>query len=534
MPDQDRLQNLPFPKVPNIQGRILIGGKILTSGFEMKAVVSSSWLPDIKREANGGTLLGHTPHISAEKFMEATEAASQAWGKGRGEWPTARMEDRVAAVGVFRDKMLVQREVVCRLLMWEIGKNWADAQAEFDRTIQYINDTIEETKALDRESSRFQFAGGLLAQIRRAPLGVTLCMGPYNYPLNETFTTLIPALIMGNTVVVKISRHGELFWDCLLEAFRDSFPKGVANIINGRGREIIAPAVKSGKIDVLAFIGSSQVANQIKLEHPQPHRFRSILALEAKNPAIILADADMEITVNECVKGSLSFNGQRCTALKMILVHKSRSAEFIKAFTAKVDALVCGMPWDPKTQITPLPDPAKPAYLKGLIDEAVKMGATVCNPERGGKVEGVLFYPAVVSGIDLKSQLAQVEQFGPVVPIREFSEIEEVEEYIVNSVYGSQASIFGNDPKTVGGLIDRLTNQVCRINLNSQCQRGPDVFPFTGRKASAEGTLSVFDALRSFSIRTMVAAKQDAQGKKVIRGILQEDSSRFLSNNIVL
>jgi glyceraldehyde-3-phosphate dehydrogenase (NADP+) len=525
---------LPFPLVPKIKGRILIGGKIESSGFEMKPVVSNSWIEGMERNAAGGTPLGETPHIGEKKFLEAVDAAALAWSKGRGDWPTARMEERVAAIATFRDKMIQQRELVCRLLMWEIGKNWTDAQAEFDRTIQYINDTIEEVKELDRESSRFQFAGGLVAQIRRAPLGVTLCMGPFNYPLNETFTTLIPALIMGNTVIVKVSRYGELFWDTLLEAFRDSFPAGVANIINGRGREIIAPAVRSGKIDVLAFIGSSQVANQIKLEHPQPHRFRSILALEAKNPAIILADADMETTVAECVKGALSFNGQRCTALKMILVHKSRAEEFTKLFVAKVENLVRGMPWDPKAQITPLPDSGKPAYLQKLIDEAVKMGGRLANPERGAKVEGQLFHPAVVTGVDLKSHLAQEEQFGPLVPIREFSDIQEVEDYIVNSPYGSQASIFGNDPKTVGPLIDRLTNQVCRINLNSQCQRGPDVFPFTGRKASAEGTLSVFDALRSFSIRTMVAAKQDTDGKKIIRGILQDDSSRFLSNNIVL
>src|SRR5437868_4535996 len=157
-----------------------------------------------------------------------------------------------------------------------------------------------------------------MAQIRRVPLGVTLCMGPFNYPLNETFTTLIPALIMGNTVVVKMSRYGELFWDYLLEGFRDCFPAGAVNIVNGLGRQIVSPAVRSVKIDVLAFIGSSPVANKIKLSHPQPHRFRSILGLDAKNPAVILKDADLDVTVAECVKGSLSFNGQRCTALKIL------------------------------------------------------------------------------------------------------------------------------------------------------------------------------------------------------------------------
>jgi len=518
-------QALPaFPEVPQIQGRILIGGDIKSTGFDYQEVKSPC----------GGAVLGKTPHVNADVFLQAVTAASTAWSKGQGNWPTARMEERIAAVVAFREQMLAQRELVCRLLMWEIGKNWADSQGEFDRTIQYIDDTIEEVKDLDRDSSRFQFAGGLMAQIRRAPLGVTLCMGPFNYPLNETFTTLIPALIMGNTVVMKIPRYGQLLWEPLLEPFRSCFPAGVINIVNGLGREIISNSVKSGKIDVLAFIGSSRVANQIKAQHPHPHRFRSILGLDAKNPAIVLADADLDLAVAECLKGSLSFNGQRCTALKILFVHRSVAAEFTKKLSEKVDALPGGMPWQEKVQITPLPDLAKPAALQAMIEDAVSKGAKVCNPGRGGKIEGSLFYPAVLSGVPLNARLANEEQFGPVIPIHEFDKIEEVEDYIVNSNYGAQASIFGRDPKIVGGMVDRLSNQVCRINLNAQCQRGPDVFPFTGRKDSAEGTLSVFDALRSFSIRSMVAVKQDNQGKQIIRGILEGDTSRFLSNNIVL
>ncbi len=517
-----------FPQAPKLRGRILIGGRLQSSGFEMREVKSTCAL------SGDSTVLGETPNIDAAKFMEAVDAAAKAWAKGRGDWPTARMEERIAAITRFRDRMSESRELICRLLMWEIGKTWVDSQAEFDRTIVYINDTIEEVKALDRDSSRFQFAGGLMAQIRRAPLGVTLCMGPFNYPLNETFTTLIPALIMGNPVVVKIPRYGQLLWDPLLDAFRDCFPGGVVNVINGLGRQIIAPSVQSGKIDVLAFIGSSQVANRIKLAHPQPHRFRSILGLDAKNPAIILPDADLELTVSECLKGSLSFNGQRCTALKMLFVHKSIAGEFARRLAEKVDAIPCGMPWEKGVQITPLPDSQKPAYLRALIDEAVSKGAKLCNPEKGGKIEGALFHPAVLSGVSLESRVAQEEQFGPVVPIREYDSIEEVEDYVINSSFGSQASIFGRDPKVVGGMIDYLSNQVCRININTQCQRGPDVFPFTGRKASAEGTLSVFDALRSFSIRTMVATKQDAVGKEMVRNILHEDASRFLSTDIVL
>ncbi|CAN5550712.1 NADP-dependent glyceraldehyde-3-phosphate dehydrogenase [soil metagenome] len=517
-----------FPGVPKLTGRILIDGKLLSSGFDSKPVFSTC-----HRDAKP-TPLGTTPQVTIKILSDAVDAASRAWAKGLGAWPMARMEERINAVAKFRDGMVAQREIVCRLLMWEIGKNWADAQGEFDRTVQYIDDTIAEVKNLDRESSRFRFAGGVMAQVRRAPLGVTLCLGPFNYPLNETFTTLIPALIMGNSVVVKVARYGQLIWEPLLEAFCECFPAGVVNIVNGLGREIIDPVVKQGKLDVLAFIGTSTVANKIKISHPQPFRFRSILSLEAKNPAIVLEDADLDNAVSECVKGSLSFNGQRCTALKMIFVHKTVADEFTKRLVKKVDELVAGMPWEPKVSITPLPDIEKSKYLHGLIDDAVAKGAVLANPSRGGKVEGALFFPAVLKNVPLNARLAIEEQFGPVVPIHTFTDIQEVKDYIVDSPYGNQASLFGRNAKQMGAMIDFMSNQVCRININAQCQRGPDVYPFTGRKNSAEGTLSVFDALRAFSIRCMVATRQDAAGKDVIQDILRGDSSQFLSTNIVV
>lgn len=518
----------PFPSVPQAQARILINGEILSSGFETREVRSYCTL-----QAEP-TLLGYTANVSADLLQNAALAAHAAWNKGLGDWPTARMEERLNAVISFRDQMILQRELICRRMMWEIGKSWVDSQSEFDRTVQYITDTVEEVKRLDRDSARFQFSSGIMAQIRRAPLGVTLCMGPFNYPLNETFTTLIPALIMGNTAVVKIARYGQLLWDSMLEPFQTCFPKGVVNIISGMGREIVGPVIRSGKIDVLAFIGSSAVASKIKSEHPQPHRFRTVLSLDAKNPAIVLADADLDNAVSECIKGALSFNGQRCTALKFILVHDSVAMRFSELLLSKVEALPAGMPWEQGVQITPLPDPKKPAYLQGLIDDAISKGARLMTKNHGAEKGQTLFKPAVLMDVPLNSRLAQEEQFGPVIPIARFSEISEVEDYIVNSKFGAQVSIFGKDPKIVGRMIDRLSNQVCRINLNSQCQRGPDVFPFTGRKDSAEGTLSVYDALRAFSIRSMVAAKQDDLGRETVKGILTADTSHFLSNHMLM
>src|SRR5689334_18165231 len=126
-----------FPRVPRIRGRILVGGKIHDSGFETRQVLSQCGLPDTSEVGQDVSVLGTTPNVNSSQFMEAVESASTAWAKGLGDWPTARMEDRIAAVAKLQVRMLEQRELVCRLLMWEIGKTWIDSQTEFDRTIQY-------------------------------------------------------------------------------------------------------------------------------------------------------------------------------------------------------------------------------------------------------------------------------------------------------------------------------------------------------------------------------------------------------------
>ena len=250
-------------------------------------------------------VIGRVPAMDERTALAALEAAAQAWDNGRGRWPTMSVSARIEAVEGFVARMLTVRDEVVKLLMWEIGKSLDDSRKEFDRTVEYIRRTIEALKDVDRTGSRFSLDGGVIAQVRRAPLGVCLSMGPFNYPLNEIYTTLIPALIMGNTVVVKTPKFGRLLHQPLLRAFAGSFPPGVVNFLSGTGSEIIGPIMKSGRIDALAFIGSSRVADILKHQHPRPHRLRCILGLDAKNPALIMADADLDVAVKECVTGSL-------------------------------------------------------------------------------------------------------------------------------------------------------------------------------------------------------------------------------------
>ena len=522
----DLIKDLPFT-----QDGYLCAGALHRWQGPMQDVSSPIWVQEAGAPAPHH--IGSYPLLTETEALRALDAAVAAYDHGRGQWPTMSVAERIHHMEQFAFRMLEKKEMVIRLLMWEVGKSLQDSTKEFDRTITYINATLAALKDLDRASSRFTIEDGIIGQIRRAPMGVVLCMGPFNYPLNETFTTLIPALVMGNTTILKPPKHGALLYAPLLEAFCDSFPPGVVNIIYGEGRKMIPPLMVSGKINVLGLIGTSKTANALKKLHPKPNRLRCVLGLEAKNPAIILDDADLDLAVRECLLGALSFNGQRCTALKILFVQDTVAEAFLERMAAAVDAISFGMPWQPGVMVTPVAEKGKTDYLKALVDDALASGARVVN-DGGGTINGSFFYPALVYPVDKQMRVYHEEQFGPVIPVLPFTDIKEPVQYIIDSSYGQQASIFGSDPDRIAQLIDPLVNQVCRLNINCQCQRGPDTFPFTGRKDSAEGTLSVSDALRVFSIRTLVAAKQNALNKQIITGIVRDHKSKFLATDFIL
>ena len=525
IPESFRLQ------MPVNQCKYLINGELRYWEGEVETVLS----PVHIRTTEGlePAVVGHFPLLDEQESLAALNAAVAAYDRGCGPWPTMSVAQRIEHMRDFAQRMEAKRDRVVKLLMWEIGKSYKDSQKEFDRTVSYIKDTIEALKDLDRVSSRFEITEGVIGQIRRAPLGVVLCMGPSNYPLNETFTLLIPALIMGNTVIMKLPRPGVLFCNPLLEAFQQAFPAGVINTVYGSGRVVTPPLMTSGQVDALAFIGSSRAANELKKQHPKLNRLRTIYGLEAKNPGIVLPSADLDLTVKECVLGTLSYNGQRCTALKVLFVHQQIVEAFLEKLSAAISQLTVGMPWEQDVTITPLPDVDKTRYFTELVNDATGHGASIVN-SGGGRGEWSVFYPAVLYPVTPAMRLYSEEQFGPVIPVVPYDDIETPIDYLVHSDHGQQVSIFGQDTDAIADLIDPLVNQVCRVNLNSQCQRGPDTFPFTGRKDSAVGTLSVSDALRSFSIRTLVAAKEQPLNKAIINDIVRERKSNFLSTDFIL
>jgi len=516
-----------FPEINTIPKQFALEGPIMLDRYlvrgklrQWNGAFHEVFSPVCVRSSSGlrPLMIGSYPLLNKNESMEALHAARAAFDMGSGLWPSMTAEQRIRCVEDFVSGMKVKREEIAKCIMWEIGKSYGDSLKEFDRTVTYIRDTIKALKKEERQKQRLSHQQGIIGRMKKVPLGVALCMGPFNYPLYETFTALAPALLTGNTVICKPPRPGSLLFGPLLKIFCDSFPEGVVNVIFGKGQKIIPPLMSSGGIDMLAFIGTSGVADRLKKLHPKPHRMKVTLGLEAKNPAIILPDADLDIAIKESIMGALGFNGQRCAALKILFVHTSIVDDFLKRFSEEITKLKCGMPWEKNVFITPLAEPGKKSYLKGLVDDALNHGARVIN-DAGGAMEGTFFYPTLLYPVNKKMKVYHEEQFGPVIPVIPYDDIDQPLRYVIESNYGQQASIFGRDRQTMAQLVDVLAHQVSRININCKCQRTPDTFPFTGRKDSAEGVLSVSDALHAFTVPAFVVARETERDKAMLTKI---------------
>lgn len=467
------------------------------------------------------TALGEEALLTAADAQCALEAARRAWSGGEGPWPTMSIDARADAVARFARAVETHTDEVATLLMWEIGKSWPSARDEVTRSVEYIRNTLSELATLREEERRPQIgtAGGTTHQARthRRPLGKVLCVAPFNYPVNEFLTTVIPALLMGNVVLAKTPRYGVLANLVLAEAFRDCFPPGTVALMPGEGR-VVLPALMSstekdiaqnpvGAIDVFAFIGSEGAANAILRSHPVPITLHKILGLGAKNAAVVLEGANLEAATAALVKGALGFNGQRCTAEKLVFVEESVADEFVSRLAARVEDLTLGMPWVDGVQVTPLPEDSKLAAMREYLDDALARGARVANAT-GGRGVFSLMRPAVVCWVKEGMRLYHEEQFGPLLAIARFSDADEVLEWQRRSPFGQQAAVWG-PLSSAAPLVRQLGRFVARVNYNDVCQRGPDSFGFTATDKSGFGVLSLREAILSFS-RPVLVQSPDA------------------------
>ena len=438
--------------------------------------------------------LGTVPAMSqaeVDEAMQAARASLPAW-RALSAVERAAYLHKTAAI-LERDK-----EEIGTILAKEVAKGIKAAIGEVVRTADLIRYAAEEGLRITgqaMEGGGFEAASkNKLAVVRREPVGVVLAIAPFNYPVNLSGSKIAPALIAGNVVMFKPPTQGSISGLLLAKAFEEAgIPAGVFNTITGRGSEIGDYIIEHKEVNFINFTGSTPIGERIgRLAGMRP----IMLELGGKDAALVLEDADLEHAAKQIVAGAFSYSGQRCTAIKRVIVLESVADTLVTLLQAEVAKLTVGDPFD-NADITPVIDNASADFIWGLIEDAQEKGAQALTPI---KREGNLLWPVLFDQVTKDMKVAWEEPFGPVLPIIRVANVEEAIAFANESEFGLQSSVFTNDFKKAFEIAEKL--EVGTVHINNKTQRGPDNFPFLGVKGSGAGVQGI-----KYSIEAMTNVK---------------------------
>ncbi|MGL5615283.1 MAG: NADP-dependent glyceraldehyde-3-phosphate dehydrogenase [Sarcina sp.] len=415
-------------------------------------------------------------------------------------WATVAVHEKAKILYKVADLLIANKEELATLLMMEICKDKKSSLSEVVRTADFLRFTADTAKSIEGESIPSDSFPGFnkkkVSVVTREPLGVVLAISPFNYPVNLAASKIGPALMAGNTVVFKPATQGSLSGIYLARLFKEAgLPDGVLNTITGKGSVIGDYCVTHKMVDFINFTGSSEIGRRIsKITEMKP----LLMELGGKDAAIVLDDADLDLAAKNIVAGAFSYSGQRCTAVKRVLVENKVADKLVEKIKIEVEKLSVGSPLDKDdVAVVPLIDSKAADYVEGLMNEAKDKGAKLIM---GGKREGNLILPTLFDNITTEMRLAWEEPFGPVLPIIRVDSMEEAINIANESEYGLQSSIFTNDIEKAFYVGNRL--EVGTVQVNNKTERGPDHFPFLGVKSSGMGTQGI-----KYSIESMTRPK---------------------------
>jgi len=430
-----------------------------------------------------GTQLGTLASANEQEAGYAVESAAEAFKT----WRYSNLSERLSILTKAHSLLKQKIPELSQLLKSEIAKNEADAKSEIERSLEYLELTIDAVKFLKGKAFNADMfpkyeRGRKQGVYKREALGVVLAISPFNYPINLSITKIAPALIMGNTVVFKPATVGALtafeFYKTFMEA---GLPKGVLNFVTGSSSRIGDVLLTHPKVSLIAFTGSTRVGDHIrKVSNGVP----LLLELGGKDNAIVTANADLEKAASEIVSGAFSYNGQRCTAQKLVLAYESIVNELLSKIQSKMQEL----------QMTPMIDSGAADYVQELVQDARDKG---CNVLIEGSREGNVLKPTLISNIKPEMRIFKEEQFGPALPIVIVQNEQQAIEYANMSDFGLQASVYTKDLEEAYRISDQL--EVGTVQINGRGDRGPDNYPFGGVKGSGMAMQGLEESLELMS-----------------------------------
>ncbi len=442
-----------------------------------------------------GSLVGRLSsmsHTELDEAISAAKAAQKAWAA----YPVYRKAQLMYRAADLLEQMA---EEISECLVMEIAKDKKSAVSEVKRSADLLRYTADVGKRLHGEAIfGDSFPGGSrdkMSCVTRVPVGTVLAISPFNYPVNLAISTIGPALMGGNTVLLKPATQGAVSALMMVKAMQDAgLPAGVLNTATGLGSVIGDYIVTHKDIQFINFTGSTEVGQHISaLTSMTP----VIMELGGKDAAIVLEDADLDFAADNIVDGAYSYSGQRCTAVKRILALDTIADELVEKLKARVERLKTGDPREPGVTVTPLVSTKSADFVESLMRGAIQQGARLVT---GGQRTGNLIQPTLLDRVTTEMDVAWVEPFGPVLPIIRVASAGEAVEIANRSEYGLQSSVFTNNLNKAYSIAAQL--EVGTVQINNKPERGPDNFPFLGVKSSGMGTQGV-----RYSIESMTRPK---------------------------
>lgn len=442
-----------------------------------------------------GSLVGKLSsmsHTELDEAISAAKAAQKAWAA----YPVYRKAQLMYRAADLLEQMA---EEISECLVMEIAKDKKSAVSEVKRSADLLRYTADVGKSLHGEAIfGDSFPGGSrdkMSCVTRVPVGTVLAISPFNYPVNLAISKIGPALMGGNTVLLKPATQGAVSALMMVKAMQDAgLPAGVLNTATGLGSVIGDYIVTHKDIQFINFTGSTEVGQHISaLTSMTP----VIMELGGKDAAIVLEDADLDFAADNIVDGAFSYSGQRCTAVKRILALDTIADELVEKLKARVERLKTGDPREPGVTVTPLVSTKSADFVESLMRGAIQQGARLVT---GGQRTGNLIQPTLLDRVTTEMDVAWVEPFGPVLPIIRVASASEAVEIANRSEYGLQSSVFTNNLNKAYSIAAQL--EVGTVQINNKPERGPDNFPFLGVKSSGMGTQGV-----RYSIESMTRPK---------------------------
>ena len=405
--------------------------------------------------------------------------------------------ERYTILDKTRQLLIERKEEIAQLITAEAGLCIREARYEIGRAHDVLMFAAIECLKDDGQIFSCDISpSGKARKIftTREPLNLAVAITPFNHPLNQVAHKIAPAIAAGTPVILKPSEKTPLTAIRLVEMLYEAgLPHHLLSVLLGPTNEVADPLVKDERVELVSFTGSVAVGKKIA----QTAGYKKvILELGGNDPLIILEDADMELAVFLAAEGAFRNSGQRCTAVKRILVQNNIREEFTKRFVEKAKEYTCGNPADPETRVGTVIDEPAAIYLEEVVNKAVADGAKVIL---GGKRTGALLEPTVIVDVPRDAQMVMQESFGPLAPILGFSDIDDAIALSNSTAYGLSSGIVTKNMEHAIRFIKEL--KVGTVNINEVPGYRIENSPFGGIKDSGLGIKEgVIEAIKCFTL----------------------------------